>query len=43
MEGRLVVFSGNQLSCFDDSQMAGQWIIMVPANQLDPDNLWHIK
>ncbi len=23
--------------------MAGQWIIMVPANQLGSDDLWHIK
>ncbi len=23
--------------------MAGQWIIMVPANQLGPDDLWHVK
>ncbi len=42
-EGRPVVFLGNQLSCFIDSEIAGQWVIMVPANQLGPDNLWHIK
>ena len=38
-----IVFLGNQLLCFIDSEMANQWIIMVPANQLGFDNLWHIK
>ncbi len=43
VEGRLVVFLGNQLSCFVDSKMADQCIILVPANQLSPDDLWHIR
>ncbi len=42
-EGRSVVFSGNQLLYFVDSKMAGQWVIMVPTNQLGSDNFWHIR
>ncbi len=42
-EGQPVVFSGNQLLYFVDSKIGGQWVIIVLDNQLDSNDLWHVR
>ena len=33
-----IVLSGYELTCFLDTEMACQWIVMMPTNKLCPDD-----
>ena len=33
-----IVFSSYELTCFLDTKVACQWIVVMPANKLCPDN-----
>ena len=33
-----VVFSGYELTCFLDAEVAYQWIVVMPTNKLRPDD-----
>ena len=37
-----VVFSGYELTCFLDTEMACQRIVVMPTNKLCPDDFWDV-
>ena len=37
-----VVFSGYELTCFLDTKVACQRIVVMPANKLCPDDFWDV-
>ena len=38
-----VVFSGYELTCFLDAEVACQWIVVMPTNKLRPDDFRDIR